>query len=197
MSANGLHRRIQESCKRIEIINYGAPPELTEIRRDMDIDLTKLTTNELIDLYARIPDALKNRGVIRTKNFLGDLGEYIAIQHYNSTPGLPKLQAAPPGTQNVDAMSCKGDRYSIKSTRSNGTGVFYGLADPESQQIDKQKFEYVIVVQFFDNFKVRRILELSWEHFLKHKRWHSRMRAWNLSISQSLVADSKVLIDNF
>lgn len=162
----------------------------------MDSDLAKLTTDELIELYARIPNALKERGVIRTNNFLGDLGEYIAIQHYNTTPGLPKLQAAPAGTQNVDAMSRNGERYSIKATRSNGTGVFYGLGDPASQQIDKQKFEYVIIVQFFDNFRVRRILELTWDQFLQYKRWHSRMRAWNLGISRALVADSKVLVDN-
>ena len=162
----------------------------------MDSDLTVLTTDALIDLYARIPDTLKERGVIRTNNFLGDLGEYIAIQHYNKTPGLPKLQAAPPGTQNVDAMSRNGERYSIKATRSNGTGVFYGLGDPASQQIDMQKFEHVIIVQFSDNFRVRKILEIRWDLFLKHKRWHSRMRAWNLGISRALISDSKVLVNN-
>lgn len=127
------------------------------------VNLNDLSTDELIDLYARIPDALKERGVIRTKNFLGDPGEYVAIQHYNSTPGLPNLQAAPAGTQNVDAISRNGERYSIKATRSNGTGVFYGLGDPESKETDKQKFEYVIIVQFFDNFRVRRLLELTWD----------------------------------
>ena len=71
----------------------------------MNMDLSNLTTDELIDLYARIPDALKERRVIRTNNFVGDLGEYIAIQHYNGTPGLPNLQAAPAGTQNVDATA--------------------------------------------------------------------------------------------
>ena len=34
---------------------------------------------------------------------------------------------APVGTENIDAISRKGDRYSIKSTSSNTTGVFYGL----------------------------------------------------------------------
>ncbi len=159
------------------------------------MDLSNLSIDELIDLYARIPEVLKERGVIRTNNFLGDLGEYIAIQHYNGIPGLPNLQAAPAGTQNVDAISRNGERYSIKSTRSNGTGVFYGLGDPESKKIDKQKFEYVIIVQFFDNFTVRRILELNWDLFLKHKRWHSRMRAWNLGISKKLISDARILVE--
>lgn len=162
----------------------------------MGTNLSDLSTDDLIDLYARIPDELKERGVIRTNNFLGDLGEYRAIEHYNGTPGLPNLQAAPSGTQNVDAISRNGERYSIKATRSNGTGVFYGLGDPESKEIDRQKFEYVIIVQFFDNFRVRRIIELDWEDFLKYKRWHSRMRAWNLGISKRLISDARILFED-
>lgn len=160
------------------------------------MNLSNLSTDELIDLYTRILDALKERGVIRTNNFLGDLGEYIAIQHYNGAPGLPNLQAAPPGTQNVDAISRNGERYSIKATSGKGTGVFYGLGDPESKEIDRQNFEYVIIVQFFDNFKVGRIIELNWDQFLKHKRWHSRMRAWNLGISKRLISEARILVGN-
>ena len=159
-------------------------------------EIDELTTDELIKLYAQIPDLLKKRGVIRTNNILGDLGEYLAIKHYRETPGLPNLQAAPPGTQNVDAMSRNGERYSIKATRGNGTGVFYGLGDPGSQDIEKQKFEYLIIIQFSDSYKIRKMLELNWEQFLKHKRWHSRMRAWNIGISKALISDSKILIEN-
>jgi hypothetical protein len=160
------------------------------------MNLKDLSTEELIDLFARIPEELKERGVIRTRNFLGDLGEYVAIQHYNNTPGLPNLQAAPAGTQNVDAISRNGERYSIKATRGNSTGSFYGLGNPESEEADKQKFEYVIIVQFFGNFRVRRILELTWDQFLNHKRWQSRIRAWNLTISKNLVSDAKIIAGN-
>jgi hypothetical protein len=162
----------------------------------MKTTLESLSIDELVSLYAAIPRELKTRGVIRSNNFLGDLGEFLAIRLYNDTKGLPKLQAAPPGTQNVDALSRNGERYSIKSTRGNVTGVFYGLGDPNDEKPDPQKFEYVIVVQFFDDCSVQRILEISWDNFLKHKKWHSRMRAWNLSVSKSLIADSKVVSEN-
>lgn len=159
------------------------------------MDLSILETEELIDIYAFIPEILKDRGVIRSRNFLGDLGEYLAIQHYNRTPGLPNLQAAPQGTQNIDAISRNGDRYSIKATRTNTTGVFYGLADPETDKIDRQKFEHLIILQFYGNLKTHRIIELDWPLFIKHKRWHSRMRAWNVSLTQSLLKDAKVHLD--
>jgi hypothetical protein len=160
------------------------------------MNLNELKNEELIDLFARIPEELKKRGVIRTKNFLGDLGEYVAIKHYNNVPGLPNLQAAPAGTQNVDAISRNGERYTIKATRGNSTGSFYGLSNPESKEIDRQKFEYAVIVQFSDSYRVRRILELTWEQFLKHKRWQSRIGAWNLILTKSLISDAKVLVGN-
>ena len=160
------------------------------------MNLSDLSTDELIDLYARIPETLKERGVIRTNNFLGDLGEYVAIQHYNGTPGLPNLQAAPAGTQNLDAISRNGERYSIKATRNNRTSAFYGLGDPKSKEIDKQKFEYVVIVQFFDNFRVRRILELTWTQFLQYKLWQSRIRAWYLGVSKKMISDTRIIVEN-
>lgn len=131
--------------------------------------------------------------MIRTGNVVGDLGEYLAIKYYSETAGLPKLQAAPTGTQNIDAISRNGDRYSIKATSANTTGVFYGLNDPDNPEVDRQKFEYVILVVFNKDFSLRSIYELDWNTFLKHKRWHSRMRAWNLSINKALIIDSTTI----
>ena len=51
----------------------------------MDINLNELSVDELIKLYAEIPKILKDKGVIRTDNFVDDLGGYLVIQHYNKT----------------------------------------------------------------------------------------------------------------
>lgn len=74
------------------------------------MDLTALETTEIISLYGSVIKELKARGVIRTNNLLGDLGEYLAIECYNHTAGLPTLAAAPISTENIDAISRKGDR---------------------------------------------------------------------------------------
>ena len=160
------------------------------------MDLSNLKNTQIISLYSDLIAELKSRGIIRTKNLLGDLGEYLAIEHYNNTPGLATLQAAPAGTQNIDAISRKGERYSIKSTSGKLTGVFYGLNDPDSPEAESQKFEFVIVVLFDDNFKLKKILELTWDLFLQHKRWHKTMRAYNLSITKKLLAESSVVFSD-
>jgi len=89
---------------------------------------------------------------------------------------LPNLQIAPPGTTNIDAISRNGERYSVKTTSRKLTGVFYGLNDLDSEEIEKQKFEYLIIVIFKDDFVLDKIIELTREQFLKYKKWHTTMR---------------------
>lgn len=157
------------------------------------MDLTALKTGEIVSLYGSVIKELKVRGVIRTNNVIGDLGEYLAIEHYNNTAGLPTLVAAPISTENIDAISRKGDRYSIKSTSGDVTGVFYGLEPKGSTIPDKQKFEYVIICRFNNDYDLVEILEMDWQTFLKHKRWHSRMNAWNLPLTKKVCSDCRVI----
>lgn len=157
------------------------------------MNFENLKDEEVIHTYSESIKELKKRNIIRTKNVLGELGEYLAISYYNKTSGLPKLQTAPIGTQNVDAMSRNGERYSIKSCTTNTTGVFYGLQPKGSIIPDKQAFEYVLICQFDDECELQQILELDWNAFLKHKHWHSRMTAWNLTITKDLIADARII----
>lgn len=165
----------------------------------MDIhDLSELDNEHLWLLHAETGQELKKRNLVRTRNTVGERGEFLAIGTYNSTPGLPKLQAAPEGTQNVDALSRKGDRYSIKTITEPGTitGVFYGLGEKDSKEPTEKKFEYVIIVQLFKNYHPKRILELNFDQFIKNRKWHSTMRAWNLSITKDLFKDARIILDN-
>ena len=73
-----------------------------------------LPDEEIWTLYAYLGLKLKERKLVRTRNIVGERGEFLAIKIYNETPSLAKLQAAPEGTQNVDALSRKGERYSNK-----------------------------------------------------------------------------------
>lgn len=156
------------------------------------IDLTAFSNEDIIDFYSDAIKELKRREIIRTKNVLGDLAEFLAIDFYHKNTNLPNLQAAPVGTQNVDAISRAGDRYSIKATTGSVTGIFTGLEPKGSTQQDKQKFEYVLICKFDDNYKLKAIYELTWDVFIKHKKWHSTMKAWNISLSREVIADSVV-----
>ena len=71
------------------------------------MDINSLTTEQLIETYSDIINQLKERGVIRTKNLIGDLGEYLAIEHFNKLPNKSNLKAAPPGTKNQNVQNLK------------------------------------------------------------------------------------------
>ena len=147
-----------------------------------------LTNAEITSLYGEIIKELKNRNIIRTKNICGDLGEFLVINYYNTHANLPKLQEAPIGTKNIDAISREGERYSIKATTTNTTGVFYGIED----RLQK-KFEYVIICQLDESYSLKAIYELSWEKFFQLKHWHSRMKAWNIVISKKVIENSTAI----
>ena len=107
---------------------------------DLDKQIKEISDDSLWKNYAITIKELKKRKLIRTRNIAGERGEQLAVEIYNSTPGRPNLQAAPEGTQNVDALSRKGERYAIKTMTlpRKLTGVFYGLNPPDSTEDEKR-----------------------------------------------------------
>lgn len=167
--------------------------ELSDLKKEVE----KISDNGVWSLYAYLAFLLKERGLVRTRNIVGERGEFLAIETYNKISGMPKLQAAPEGTQNVDALSRKGERYSIKTISQPGstTGVFYGLSEPGVPEKER-KFEYVIVVMIDKYYDLVKMLELSWDQFLKYRKWHKTMRAWNLSLTKQLCEEAKLIASN-
>lgn len=55
------------------------------------MDLSKMNNADIVCLYSDAIKELKQRGILRTNNVIGDLGEYLAIETFSRTPGLPKL----------------------------------------------------------------------------------------------------------
>ena len=158
-----------------------------------ELNLKLFTDVEVIRAYVKVVKTLEERNIIQSKNVIGDIGEYLALSHYNNTPGLPKLQRAPKGTKNVDAISREGKRYSIKAASGSATGTFLGLNPLDSEEKDQQIFEYVVVVVFDKDYVVRKIIEIDWDQFLQLKRWHSRVKAWNIPITAKLDEVGKIL----
>lgn len=157
------------------------------------MNINKLNIDELWDLYGKTHDRLQELGEIRSKNITGDRGEQLAINYYGTTKNLPKLQIAPPSTRNIDAISTLGERYSIKTITypNKTTGVFHGYGTPDAPIKDK-KFEYLIIV-VVKNYQPELIIELTWEDFYGVKRWHSTMKAYNITLTKSVLEKSRII----
>ena len=143
----------------------------------------ELSEIELIELYPKILNELKDRGIIRTNNLIGELGEYTAFIAYKENPKLPKLQLNLKSTKNIDATSDKGERYAIKTTSGNATGVFASLPLEDDGKV---YFEYLILVIFNKDYTLKEILEISWAQFLKLRKMKPPENKWNLPITQEV-----------
>lgn len=164
--------------------------------------ISSVSDDALWEFYALSVKELRKRGLIRSGNIVGERGEQLAISTYNSIPNEHKLQAAPKGTRNIDAISRKGERFSIKTVKGStrSTGTFWGMQSPNSEIKDEKKFEYVIVVFLDEDMKLTKILEADWDTFLKFKRWDSRMNAWKLYLSKEFETTARTVFkrsDNF
>jgi len=162
------------------------------------MNIKKLSINELAKLISPSSDAyveLKERGVLRTKNVVGELGEHYAVDFYNNSPKLPNLSFAPPGVQNIDALSRNGEIYSIKtvSSRRGTTGSFW---DPESIIRNEQKFHYLLIVIIDNSYSLDMILELTWDDFFEYKKFNKRMNNFNISLTNKLMNSVKLIYEN-
>lgn len=156
-----------------------------------------MTIAECLGEYSKLMKMFKNRGATRTNNFVGDMGETVTIEHYNNADGLPNLRLVEIGAKNIDAISDTNERYSIKamSGKGTGTGVFTGLNDPDSDMPQPQLFEYVVIVVFEKDMKLKAIYELNWEAFMSLKKWNTSKRAYYLNVSNVLKRKAKIIYE--
>lgn len=149
--------------------------------------LQGMTDDELVLLRANLDSEMRKRNIAFS---VGSVGERLVIEHFRKTSGLPKLQAAPRGTKNVDALSRNGDRYSIKTVcNAKKTGTIY----PDADDHDKQLFEYVLIAKLAENWSLESIHQLGWNDFVKVRSWDKRMNAWYVGISPRTLGVSKLI----
>ena len=155
------------------------------------MNLDKLNDDELIDLYPKLLDQLKIRGIIRTKNIIGEFGEYFARREYKNNPKLPELQLNLSSTKNIDATSIKGERYAIKSTSTKITGVFPSIPTEDDGIV---YFEYLILVIFNKDYYLSEIYELNWKQFLIFRKMKPQENKFNVSITNELKQTARKII---
>jgi hypothetical protein len=146
-----------------------------------------MTDEELLLLRANLRAEMRKRKIADS---VGAVGEQLVIEYFRKTAGLPKLQLAPRGTKNVDALSRNGDRFSIKTVcEGSKTGTIY----PESGNRNKQLFEDVLIVKLAEDWSLESIHQLSWEEFVEARSWDKRMKAWYVAFNKrALAAGTKI-----
>ena len=162
------------------------------------MDIESLSIEELAELISPSSAAykeLQRRNVLRTKNVVGELGEYYVIDYFNNTSSLPNLSLAPPGVQNIDALSRNGEIYSIK-TISSINGTTGSFCNPESIENNERKFHYLIIAILDQKFSLQMMLQLTWDEFFKYNKFNKRMNNYNISVTKTLISNVEVIFDS-
>ncbi len=151
-------------------------------------NLDGLSDSDLVTLRAALDVEMKRRGIAVS---VGQMAEQLAIGFFNSTPGCPNLLPAPTGTANVDALSRRGERYSIKGICSaKKTGTIY----PDAEDPEKQLFEYLLIVKMERDWSLQAIFEFDWSAFIETRSWDKRMNAWYVGASTRTLARAKAYV---
>jgi hypothetical protein len=112
------------------------------------IDLTRLTSIELLTLHARIAEELRGRAIARTSNNpTGDLAEYLFCQAFGWKP-------AGNSKANIDAIARDGTRYQIKGrriTRHTKSRQLSAIRD-----LAGRHFDYLAGVLFTEEYRILR-----------------------------------------
>ena len=153
--------------------------------------IKNINNEDLIKVYPLLIQELKERKIIRTNNIVGDLGEYYAVKIFNQNTKLPKLQMAPPSTENVDALSKKGKRYAIKSTSGKSTGVFSSIPINGKNCY----FEYLLIL-LWNNYQVESLLQFDWKQFVQYRKVKLPENKYYFSLNQSIIDEAEIVYTN-
>lgn len=165
----------------------SVPPETGSKDSGFIGGLAEMADADLLRLRASLEAEARRRGIPIE---VGDVGEQLAIDYFNATPGLPKLQVSQTGTKNVDANSRQGERYSIKTIcRGKKTGTIYTSPDDP----DRQLFEYLLIVHLDEMWTLKSIHQMTWRTFCQVRSRDTRMTAWYVGVSKHALSSASLI----
>lgn len=159
------------------------PLNLKNIADDQTVSNT-----ELILAYGHTLGALRKRGIIRTKNVVGDLGESYAEFEFSERINLPSLKLVSTNEKDIDAIDADGKSYSIKSVTKTSAKRTNSIHLEQTHKENDKRFDYLLIVVLEDSMEMSDIYQFSWDQFWQLKSWSKTQKAWFLSLAKKNLA---------
>lgn len=151
--------------------------------KTMPIDLSALSTAELLQTYAGVMRELRDRGVVRSANNpVSDIAEFLCAKAFN-------LTLSDKSARGCDGIDPAGLRYQIKSRRitpdndSTQLGVI--------RDIDECQFDYLVALYFNEYFELTAAYRLPHDAVKQHALWSKAQAGHILHAKQAVVRDSR------
>lgn len=145
-----------------------------------------VTNEEVIIGFATLGAAMKKRGIIRTKNITGDLGERYAELIYRTHSNRRPITRLETNSSDIDAKDDRDVLYSIKaaSPATTQTSAFHFGRDRRKED---KVFDLLIVVRVDELLQLKEIYEFSWDAFWDAKQWNTRSLVWFMPLSKKAL----------
>lgn len=113
--------------------------------------------------------ALRKMGVLRSRNLVGDLAEWIACQEL----GLTRVPASRKG---YDATDAQGRRVQIKGVRlpNRQPGAL--------RQLDQDPFDRLVIVVLAEDLQTHTIVEMTRKRAMERAAYQEYTRSWRLTL---------------
>ena len=108
----------------------------------------KKSNLQLLSNFADASDELLKLKVITTDSFTGEIGEYIACNHF-------KLVKSPRVTKEIDATDSNGNHYQVKSKIVSKSNFGYRISG-----LNPKAFKYLVIVYFDELYNPLKILKI-------------------------------------
>lgn len=144
-------------------------------------DITHLTTEELLRLWAQVMAGLRDRGVIRSgNNPVGDICEGLVATYYGVSP-------AGNSNSGYDLITRDGERVQVKGRRTTATSKpsHYSFM----RDLPNRPFDALVAVHLDENFGVSAAYRLPWEAVLRLSNYVEHVNAWRLPFIRGPLAD--------
>ena len=105
--------------------------------------------HELLRDFADKNDALFDLGITTTDSFTGEIGEFIACQHF-------KLKKSARSNKAVDGVAANGERYQVKSKTVSGNNFTQSVSNLQPALFDK-----LVLVYFDSYYNLQKMLVIS------------------------------------
>jgi hypothetical protein len=145
----------------------------------LDPDLEQASTRELLTLFARVLDQLRDREVVRSgNNPVADYCESLVVRALK----LNRLGGSNKGCDAVDDSN--GKRYEIKGRRITKYNPSTQLS--VIRELDSCHFDYLVGVLFDDNFTVTHACCVPWEVVQHCAKPRKHVNGWIMHLTPSV-----------
>jgi len=142
------------------------------------MDITGLSTLELLNLHAKALEELRARRVIRSSNNpVGDYAEYLYCRAFG-------WQQADNSEKDADAVSDDGTRYQIKGrrlTRHNASRQLSAI-----RRLPGRNFDYVAGVLFGEDFSIKRAALIPHALVLENAKYVEATNSWRFLLKDEV-----------